>query len=52
MLHQAKIVAVRVHQVRVLRDRLLANRGALVDAQSRKKADLASLSAQRARGRE
>ena len=46
MLHQAKIVAVRVHQVRVLRDRLLANRGALVDAQSRKKADLASLSAQ------
>jgi murein DD-endopeptidase MepM/ murein hydrolase activator NlpD len=46
MLHQAKIVAVRVHQARVLRDQLLASRGALVDAQTRKKADLASLSAQ------
>jgi murein DD-endopeptidase MepM/ murein hydrolase activator NlpD len=46
MLRQAKIFAVRVHQARVLRDQLLANQGALVDAQSRKKADLASLSAQ------
>ncbi len=45
MLRQAKILAVRVHQARVLRDELLASRGALVDAQSRKKADLASLSA-------
>jgi murein DD-endopeptidase MepM/ murein hydrolase activator NlpD len=43
VLHQAKIVAVRVHQVRALRDRLLANEGRLVDAQSRKKADLAAL---------
>jgi murein DD-endopeptidase MepM/ murein hydrolase activator NlpD len=46
MLRQAKIFAVRVHQARVLRDQLLANQGALVDAQSRKKADLATLSAQ------
>jgi len=46
MLHQAKIFAVRVHQARVLRDQLLASKGALVDAQSRKKADLATLSAQ------
>jgi murein DD-endopeptidase MepM/ murein hydrolase activator NlpD len=46
LLHQAKIVAVRVHQVRVLRDALLASEGRLVDAQSRKKADLAALDAQ------
>jgi murein DD-endopeptidase MepM/ murein hydrolase activator NlpD len=46
MLRQAKIFAVRVHQARILRDQLLASQGALVDAQSRKKADLASLSAQ------
>jgi murein DD-endopeptidase MepM/ murein hydrolase activator NlpD len=46
MLRQAKIVAVRVHQARVLRDQLLASKGALVDAQSSKKADLASLGAQ------
>ena len=46
MLRQAKIFAVRVHQARVLRDQLLANQGALLDAQSSKKADLASLSAQ------
>ncbi len=46
MLAQAKIVAVRVHQVRVLRDELLANKGALLDARSRKKQDLDSLSAQ------
>jgi murein DD-endopeptidase MepM/ murein hydrolase activator NlpD len=42
---QAKIVAVRVHQVRVLRDALVANKGQLVVARSRKKASLASLSA-------
>jgi murein DD-endopeptidase MepM/ murein hydrolase activator NlpD len=46
MLHQAKIFAVRVHQARVLRDQLLASKGALLDAQSRKKTDLATLSAQ------
>jgi murein DD-endopeptidase MepM/ murein hydrolase activator NlpD len=46
MLRQAKIFAVRVNQARVLRDQLLASKGALVDAQSRKKADLASLGAQ------
>ena len=46
MLRQAKIFAVRVHQARDLRDQLLANQGALLDAQSRKKADLASLSAE------
>jgi murein DD-endopeptidase MepM/ murein hydrolase activator NlpD len=43
---QAEIVAVRVHQVRVLRDELLANKGQLVDARSRKKQSLASLSAE------
>ena len=46
MLRQAKIFAVRVHQARVLRDQLLASKGALVDAQNGKKADLATLSAQ------
>jgi murein DD-endopeptidase MepM/ murein hydrolase activator NlpD len=45
-LHQARIFAVRVHQARVLRDELLASKGALEDAQSTKKADLATLSAQ------
>jgi murein DD-endopeptidase MepM/ murein hydrolase activator NlpD len=44
MLQQAKIVAVRVHQVRVLRDSLVASKGRLVDAQQRKKVALASLS--------
>jgi murein DD-endopeptidase MepM/ murein hydrolase activator NlpD len=43
---QAEIVAVRVHQVRVLRDELLANKGQLVEARSRKKQSLASLSAE------
>lgn len=42
---QAKIVAVRVHQVRVLRDELLAAKGQLDEARSRKRADLSSLSA-------
>ncbi len=42
---QAKIVAVRVHQVRVLRDELLASQGSLVAERSRKKQSLASLSA-------
>jgi murein DD-endopeptidase MepM/ murein hydrolase activator NlpD len=46
MRHQAKIFAVRVHQARVLRDELLASKGALEDAQDRKKSDLATLSAQ------
>jgi len=46
MLRQAKIFAVRVNQARVLRDQLLASKGALVDAQNGKKADLATLSAQ------
>jgi murein DD-endopeptidase MepM/ murein hydrolase activator NlpD len=46
MLRQAKIFAVRVHQARVLRDQLLASKGALVDAQNGKKADLATLSAE------
>jgi murein DD-endopeptidase MepM/ murein hydrolase activator NlpD len=46
MYRQAKIVAVRVHQVRVLRDQLVASKGRLVDAQSRRRADLASLGAQ------
>jgi len=45
MLRQAKIVAVRVHQVRVLRDELLASKGRLEDARQSKKADLASLDA-------
>jgi murein DD-endopeptidase MepM/ murein hydrolase activator NlpD len=45
MEHQAKIVAVRVHQVRVLRDELLAAKQGLGEARERKKADLASLTA-------
>ena len=45
MYRQAKIVAVRVHQVRVLRDRLVASKDQLVEAQSRKRAALASLGA-------
>jgi murein DD-endopeptidase MepM/ murein hydrolase activator NlpD len=43
---QAEIVAVRVHQVRVLRDALVANKGKLEAEQSRKKVSLASLSAE------
>jgi murein DD-endopeptidase MepM/ murein hydrolase activator NlpD len=46
MYRQAKIVAVRVQQVHVLRDQLVASKGSLVEAQSRRRADLASLSAQ------
>ena len=46
MYRQAKIVAVRVHQVRVLRDQLVASRGQLVEAQSRRRANLASLDSQ------
>ena len=46
MYRQAKIVAVRVHQVRVLRDQLVASKGRLVEAQSRKRAALASLDSQ------
>ena len=42
---QAQIVAVRVHQVRVLRDDLLASKGRLEDVRSNRKADLDSLSA-------
>jgi murein DD-endopeptidase MepM/ murein hydrolase activator NlpD len=42
---QAKIVAVRVHQARELRDELAASRGRLVEARSRTKASLASLTA-------
>jgi murein DD-endopeptidase MepM/ murein hydrolase activator NlpD len=42
---QAEIVAVRVHQVRVLRDELVASRGTLVGTRSRQKASLASLTA-------
>jgi murein DD-endopeptidase MepM/ murein hydrolase activator NlpD len=42
---QTQIIAVRVHQVRVLRDELVANKGKLVEARSRKKESLASLSA-------
>ncbi len=45
VLAQTKIVALRVHQVRVLRDELLANRGKLVEARSRKKQSLDSLTA-------
>jgi murein DD-endopeptidase MepM/ murein hydrolase activator NlpD len=45
MYRQAKIVAVRVHQVWLLRDQLVASKGRLVEAQSRRRADLASLSA-------
>ncbi len=43
---QAQIVAVRVHQVRVLRDELLVNKGKLETARSRKKQSLASLDAE------
>jgi murein DD-endopeptidase MepM/ murein hydrolase activator NlpD len=43
---QAQIVAVRVHQVRVLRDELIASKGELVEARGRKKASLTSLSAE------
>ena len=43
---QAQIVAVRVHQVRVLRDELVASKGQLVESRSRKKQSLASLSAE------
>ena len=43
---QAKIVAVRVHQVRVLRDQLVAAKGQLDEERARKKADLDSLDAQ------
>jgi murein DD-endopeptidase MepM/ murein hydrolase activator NlpD len=46
MYRQTKIVAVRVHQVRVLRDQLVVSKGRLVDAQSGRRTDLASLSAQ------
>ena len=45
MYRQAKIVAVRVHQVRMLRNQLVASKGQLVEAQSRRRDDLASLSA-------
>jgi murein DD-endopeptidase MepM/ murein hydrolase activator NlpD len=45
MYRQAKVVAVRVHQVRVLRDQLLASKGQLVEAEGRKREALASLSA-------
>jgi murein DD-endopeptidase MepM/ murein hydrolase activator NlpD len=44
--HQAQIVAVRVHQVRVLRDQLVANKGALEAAREQKKVSLDSLNAQ------
>jgi murein DD-endopeptidase MepM/ murein hydrolase activator NlpD len=46
VLAQAKIVAVRVHQVRVLRDDLLASKGRLEETRTRKKASLASLTAE------
>jgi murein DD-endopeptidase MepM/ murein hydrolase activator NlpD len=50
---QAQIVAVRVHQVRVLRDELLTSKGRLEDVRSSKKESLASLSAEeRAAARE
>jgi len=42
---QAQIVAVRLHQVRVLRDELVASKGRLESTRNRKKASLASLSA-------
>ena len=41
---QAQIVAIRVHQARVLRDELLNSKGRLESTRSRKKASLASLS--------
>jgi murein DD-endopeptidase MepM/ murein hydrolase activator NlpD len=43
---QARIVAVRVHQVRELRDGLVASKGRLEDVRTHKKASLASLSAE------
>jgi murein DD-endopeptidase MepM/ murein hydrolase activator NlpD len=43
---QAQVVAVRVHQVRELRDELLANKGKLEDTRTRKRASLASLTAE------
>jgi murein DD-endopeptidase MepM/ murein hydrolase activator NlpD len=46
MYRQAKIVAVRVHEVRVLRDQLVASKGRLVEAQGRRRASLASLGSQ------
>ena len=46
VLAQAKIVAVRVHQVRVLRDELVASKGKLEETRTRKKASLASLTAE------
>ena len=45
MNQQAKAVAVRVHQVRILRDELVAAKGQLDATRDRKKADLDSLSA-------
>jgi murein DD-endopeptidase MepM/ murein hydrolase activator NlpD len=42
---QAEIVAVRVHQVRVLRDELLASKGRIETTRSRKKTSLAALTA-------
>jgi murein DD-endopeptidase MepM/ murein hydrolase activator NlpD len=44
--HQAEIVAVRVHQVRELRDELVANEGKLEAAREQKKVSLDSLTAQ------
>jgi murein DD-endopeptidase MepM/ murein hydrolase activator NlpD len=42
---QAQIVAIRVHQARVLRDELLASKGRLEEVRSRKKVTFDSLSA-------
>jgi murein DD-endopeptidase MepM/ murein hydrolase activator NlpD len=44
--HQAEIVAVRVHQVRALRDELVANKGKLEAARQEKKVSLDSLTAE------
>jgi murein DD-endopeptidase MepM/ murein hydrolase activator NlpD len=44
--HQAEIVAVRVNQVRELRDELVANKGKLEAARQQKKVSLDSLTAQ------
>jgi murein DD-endopeptidase MepM/ murein hydrolase activator NlpD len=44
--HQAEIVAVRVRQVRALRDQLVANKGQLEAAREQKKVSLESLTAQ------
>jgi murein DD-endopeptidase MepM/ murein hydrolase activator NlpD len=43
--HQAEIVAVRVHQVRVLRDQLVANKGQLEAARERERVSLDQLTA-------